>query len=646
MYQRDFMDIELFPCAGGMAKGFKDAGVDFDLAIEWLENHCDSYEQNIGHRPVQMDVTSFYELLQMGWRPPKRIRLLVADPPCTPWSRAGKRMGTDDPRDMLEGTCKIISILQPDVYLIGNVPGLDDGPNLHIVQKHIGSLSRFGYCTADFARLDAANYGVPQHRHRPFWFGHKAGPCIMWPRPTHCDPDELAANLTLPGVEELKPWITCRQALGHLSLEELGRPIKLRKRMQNSVQPGSVGERPARVVGTSNLSDGNVLLNDDQPRAGKKGKNHGTPQGKRLTSPDAAAPTITRTLHHTVIDAKELVEAEDDWNEHGPMYDYTKPLELQEGVPVPKKKVDKRPPETKAQGKRVGSLDKPSKTVTAKPSRKGAGEHAVFTLQPNRGQTLSTMDSPAPAVVRNTHGNASILVVNKKHRPPSADEPSNTVRSGGAGHSAPPVVIQMEPHHPPSRIDEPAMTQRAGSGGGANRCLQLNGKHPPSQLDKPAATQGAKPRQGSVITASPNHPASSHDAPANTLRASDGEGSNRALEWPWDRPATTVCADERLGAPGHHAEEWIQVDEGDGVVISEKAAAILQGFPDGWVFVGESKKKRWSQIGQAMPPPLANAVATSVVTQIAKTPHDELVAARNRQRLPDQPMLTVLRGGE
>ena len=647
MQQRDFIDIELFPCAGGMAKGFKDAGVHFDLAVELLENHCDSYEQNIGHRPVQMDVRSLYEMLLMGWRPPKRVRLLVADPPCTPWSRAGKRLGTDDPRDMLEGTCKVIALLQPDVYLIGNVPGLDDGPNLPIVQKHIGSLSKFGYCTADFARLNAANYGVPQHRHRPFWFGHKAGPCIMWPRPTHGDPDTVNANLTLPGVDELKPWVTCRQALGHLTMEELGRPIKLRKRMQNSKQHGSVAERPARVVGTSNLSDGNVLLNDDQPRAGKKGKKHGTPQGERLTHPDKTSPTITATHgRHTVIDREAL---EEDWNECGPMYDYTKPLELQEGVPQPKKKTDKRPPETKAQGKRIGNIDKPSATVTAKPSRKGAGAHAVFTLQPNRGQTLSTMDTPAPAIVRNTHGNGSILVINDKHRPVSPDEPAGTIRGGGEGHSAPPVVIQMEPHHPPSRIDEPAMTVRAGSGGGANRCLEMttNAKHPTSDMDKPATTQGAKPRQGSVIKTSSNHPASSHDAPSNTIRASDGEGSNRALSWPWDRPSTTVCADERLSPPGHHDEEWTVLSvDGDGVVISERAAAILQGFPETWVFVGKSKKKRWSQIGQAMPPPLAYAVGTSVVEQIAKTPADEIAAARNKQRLADVPMLTVLRGGE
>jgi len=361
--------------------------------------------------------------------------------------------------------------------------------------------------------------------------------------PTHCDPD-LAQNMTLPGVDELVPWITCRQALGHLSGDELGRPIKLRRRAQNSKQHGSVAEKPARVVGTSNLSDGNVLLGPDAPRAGKgKKKNHGTPQGERITGADDISPTIMSGWgRHTIIE----------------------PLELQHGV-AKKTKTDRRPPSEKAQGNRVGALDKPSATVTAKPSRKGAGAHGVFSVQDGRGGVggLSSADAPAKTVVRNTHGNASVL----------------------------------------------------------RGMHVINDKHPPADLDKPAPTVGAKERgQSSIIHTTNKHPAISHDRPSNTIRASDGEGSNRALEWPWDRPATTVLADERLGPPGHHDENYAVLNaDGDGIVISEKAAAILQGFPEDWKFIGDSKKKRWSQIGQAMPPPLAHAVAKSVVAQIAKT---------------------------
>src|SRR5437588_491948 len=81
----------------------------------------------LGHRPVQLDARDLLRMVGLGWRP-GGIELLVADPPCTPWSRAGKKRGLDDERDMLEPTCELIRLLKPQAYLIGNIPGLQDRP--------------------------------------------------------------------------------------------------------------------------------------------------------------------------------------------------------------------------------------------------------------------------------------------------------------------------------------------------------------------------------------------------------------------------------------------------------------------------------------------------------------------------------------
>lgn len=355
--------VEIFPCSGGMAEGFRRAGIVFAFAFDKDPNACASYEHNHGHRPIRIDVRDLLRMARAGWRPGP-IRLLVADPPCTPWSRAGKRLGTEDERDCLRETAELISILLPDAYLIGNVPGLQDSSSWHVVQDVIGGLSVFGYCVADYAQLDAADYGVPQHRIRPFWYGHRGGACIRWPARTHGSPVE-AALPTLPGIEPLRPWVTCRDALSHLPIEELGRPVRLKR------------------------------------------------------------------------------------------------------------------------------------------------------------------DDP-------------------KHPPCSPDEPGTTVRSGGNGNAAPHVVL-------------------------------ANGRHPPAETDAPA--DGVK------------------------------------LEWPWDRPSTTVAADPRIPPPGHH--DGGLMSGPNAVILSERAAAILQGFPEGWLFSGDTKKARWSQIGQAMPPGLAEPVARAIVEQLA-----------------------------
>jgi hypothetical protein len=63
------------------------------MAFDYDADACASYETNLGHAPVRLDVRDLVRMARAGWRPSEPIDLLVADPPCTPWSRAGKRQG-------------------------------------------------------------------------------------------------------------------------------------------------------------------------------------------------------------------------------------------------------------------------------------------------------------------------------------------------------------------------------------------------------------------------------------------------------------------------------------------------------------------------------------------------------------------------
>lgn len=404
--------IELFPCSGGMAEGFRRAGITFDLAFDKDPNACNSYEKNLGHRPIQMDVRDLVRLVRTGGGLGTPIDLLVADPPCTPWSRAGKRLGTEDERDMLKETAELILLLRPPTYLIGNVPGLQDSTSWHVVQEVIGGLAQHGYCVRDYVSLDAADYGVPQHRVRPFWFGHLEGPCVRWPAPTHGDP---ANGLAFPGLG-LHPWVTCRQALGHLPLEQLGRAVRMRLR----------------------------------PVQGKNGSDE-----SRMAHPDA-----------------------------------------------------------------------PGTVVTASGHRRGG----------------------------------RVLLGNSKHPVNRPDRPSFAVTTKGDGRGAQGACVM--------RVQNP--------------------NHPPTQPDDPHRT---------------------------LTRTQDGDC--HLLAWPWDRPGTTVTTRDTVPPPGHHPESGSILSLPNAVILSERAAAILQGFPEGWVFAGKTKTSRWSQIGQAMPPGLAAPVARAIAEQMA-----------------------------
>lgn len=83
-------------------------------------------------------------------------------------------------------------------------------------------------------------------------------------------------------------------------------------------------------------------------------------------------------------------------------------------------------------------------------------------------------------------------------------------------------------------------------------------------------------------------------------------------QWAFARPSPTV-----VGSFSPHVlaePKWRSAGDGprqnapNSVTVTEAEAAMLQGFPDGYVFEGP-KTARWLQIGNAAPPVLAQRLA-------------------------------------
>ena len=70
----------------------------------------------------------------------------------------------------------------------------------------------------------------------------------------------------------------------------------------------------------------------------------------------------------------------------------------------------------------------------------------------------------------------------------------------------------------------------------------------------------------------------------------------------------------------------------DGPRLTVAQAAMLQGFPANWKFQG-GKTARYRQVGNAFPPPVAQAVAEQILKAIQ--------AAENGDRLPQKPAVPV-----
>lgn len=108
----------------------------------------------------------------------------------------------------------------------------------------------------------------------------------------------------------------------------------------------------------------------------------------------------------------------------------------------------------------------------------------------------------------------------------------------------------------------------------------------------------------------PNAAIRTADEPAPTMAF----GNNAArIEWVQQRPATTVCATDRIAPPGHRDRSpngESQYASPDTVRITVAEAAVLQSFPADYPFQG-TKTKRFQQVGNAVPPLLAAHVLSA-----------------------------------
>lgn len=196
--------IDLFSGAGGLSRGFYDAGYNVVLGVDFDDAALRTFKANHGSaEAMKLDLFNHDNLnVIVEFLRNKKIDLdvLVGGPPCQGFSIAGPRDMNDKRNSLYLAMVKLAKILKPKAVVLENVPGMIQTNGGIGAKRIIEDFSALGYnMTAKI--LYAPDYGIPQIRKRVFFVGLlNSDETFVFPEPT-----------VLP-----TQYVTCEDAIGDL----------------------------------------------------------------------------------------------------------------------------------------------------------------------------------------------------------------------------------------------------------------------------------------------------------------------------------------------------------------------------------------------------------------------------------------------
>lgn len=179
-----------FAGAGGLDLGFHEAGFDVVYASDIESDCCKTLELNRGVSASKASQVHCGDIREIDFETlPAAIDLVVGGPPCQSFSASGRRAGgaagrLDDRGNLFEAYRDIIEYLQPKAFVFENVRGILATNKGRDWAAIVEAFNELGY-SVDYRLLDAADYGVPQHRERMFLVGHRLSAPFLFPRPIY-----------------------------------------------------------------------------------------------------------------------------------------------------------------------------------------------------------------------------------------------------------------------------------------------------------------------------------------------------------------------------------------------------------------------------------------------------------------------------
>jgi len=165
--------ISTFCGTGGSSLGYHLAGFKELLAIDFESHAVECFKANFPSVPIwHKSVTEVTgnQIMDFCKIKPGELDVFDGSPPCQGFSTAGKRVVNDPRNDLFSHYYRLVTELQPKVFVMENVSGMIKG-SMRGKFLEIMSVLKSGNYNVKCKLMNAKYYNVPQSRERLIFIG-------------------------------------------------------------------------------------------------------------------------------------------------------------------------------------------------------------------------------------------------------------------------------------------------------------------------------------------------------------------------------------------------------------------------------------------------------------------------------------------
>ena len=178
------MVLDLFCGAGGFSVGFEAAGYHAAAGVDADESAVETWNQNHAGHALHADLAEHTpeELQDKLGIEPGEVDVVTGGPPCQDFTKANQKVDLGR-NNLVTVFAAHAAALEPQAIVMENVRQLTTKHD-DVLHAACNILEDAGYEVA-YRLLDAADYGVPQHRIRAFLIATRNDETPRFPAPTH-----------------------------------------------------------------------------------------------------------------------------------------------------------------------------------------------------------------------------------------------------------------------------------------------------------------------------------------------------------------------------------------------------------------------------------------------------------------------------